>query len=176
MHWYVQPREIKFSRRSRSHASGKVPGAKSHRHSFRLGTARGDGLRESLRGKRVGNFPYNGRGKETRWNGSKRIQHEPTCCPFIFWYIYIATASLEAMEEVNGRNVRASLEPCFGLRSIELFRYRCTRGLRFVIRCRADARGLGRRSWNSSTRATFRAVARNENRFFYQHWLTVTVI
>ena len=26
-------------------------------------------------------FPRTGRGKETRWNGSKRIQREPTCCP-----------------------------------------------------------------------------------------------
>lgn len=35
-------------------------------HSFRLGAARRGGLRKSLRGKRVGNFLYNGRGKETR--------------------------------------------------------------------------------------------------------------
>lgn len=162
MHWHVRPREIKFSRRSRSHASGKVAGAKSHRHSFRRGAVRRDGLRESLRGKRVGNFLYNGRGKETRWNGSKRIQHEPTCCPFIFWYIYIAAAPLEAMEKVNGRNVRASLDPRFGLPSIELFRYRCTG---FVIRCRMDMLEIPKRRVEAHRLEQLCAAAWNENRF-----------
>jgi len=71
MHWHVWPREVKFSRRSRSHASGEVLAAKkkvasTFFGSTRLGAARRDGSRESLRGKRVRNFLYNGRGKETR--------------------------------------------------------------------------------------------------------------
>lgn len=118
--WYARPREIKFSRRSRCRASGKTSRSEK---SPSLSSTR-DGCGKVSRGRRAQEIScITVREKETRWNGSERIQHEPTCCPFISVYLYS-----RGLAGSNGRGkwserVRARLDLSFGLPSIELFPY-----------------------------------------------------
>lgn len=136
--WHARPRKIKFSRRSRSRASGKSSRSKK---SPSLSSTRL--LRESLRGKRAGNFPYNGprKGNSLKW---VRADSAWTHLLPLHLSVYLYSHGL-AGSDGGGKwseRVRARSDPGFGLPSIEFFRYRHTNGLYLVIRHRrADARG-----------------------------------
>lgn len=155
---HARPRKIKFSRRLRSRASGKSSRSKK---SPSLSSTRR--LRESLRGKRAGNFPYNGprKGNSLKW---VRADSAWTHLLPVHLSVYLYSRGL-AGSDGGGKwseRVRARSDPGFGLPSIELFRYRYTNGLCLVIRHRrVDARGSSHQNarQNSSTKI------HHENRF-----------
>lgn len=120
---HVRSRKIKFSRRSCSQASGKSSQSKK---SSSLSSARRARLQESLRGKRVGNFLYNGprKGNSLKW---VKADSAWTHLLPVHLLLYLYIRGGPAGSEVNGRNVRARLDWRFGLPSIELFRYTCMR-------------------------------------------------
>lgn len=130
--WYARPREIKFSRHSRSRASGKSSRSKK---SPSLSSTRR--LRESLRGRRAGNFPYNGprKGNSLKW---VRADSAWTHLLPVHLSVYLYSRGL-AGSDGGGKwseRVRARLDPGFGLPSIELFLYGYTSELCLVIRHR----------------------------------------